>query len=512
MTHELVLILDFGSQYTQLIAKNIRKMNIYCEIVPFNISYKEVKEKNPKAIILSGSPFSVNQQNAPIPDLKILNLEIPILGICYGMQLLTQINNGKVIKSDKKEFGYAKIHIENHTTIFRGLSQLEEVWMSHGDALETLPQNFHCIAYSKNSPFAAIQHDSKPIFALQFHPEVVHSKNGKKMIENFLIDISKFTQDWTPESYIDFTIKDIRKQVGNKKVILGLSGGVDSSVVAALLYKAIGDQLIPILVDIGLLRMNEAQEVREAFEEAFDLKLIVIDAGNLFFEKLKGISEPETKRKIIGNTFIEIFEQESKKYPDVAFLGQGTLYPDIIESVSFKGPSATIKSHHNVGGLPEKMNLKLVEPLRELFKDEVREVGRKLGLPEKLVGRHPFPGPGLAIRIISDVTPEKVKLLQKIDAIFIEELYKKNLYNSTWQAFSVLLPIQSVGVMGDERTYENVCALRAVNSSDGMTANWTELPYSFLKTVSSRIINEVEGINRVVYDITSKPPGTIEWE
>ena len=512
MKHELVLILDFGSQYTQLIAKNIRKMNIYCEIVPFNISFEEVEKKDPKALILSGSPFSVNQENAPIPDLRILELEIPMLGVCYGMQLLTHLNKGKVVQAARKEYGYAKIKIENHDTIFKGLSDTEEVWMSHGDALEVTPNNFHKIAYSENSPFAAIQHDSKPIFALQFHPEVVHTKNGKTMIENFLIEIGKFSRDWTAESYIDWAIQEIKNQVGDKQVILGLSGGVDSSVVAALLYKAIGNQLIPILVDIGLLRKNEASEVKEAFEDAFDLKLITVDAGKLFMQKLVGVSEPETKRKIIGNTFIEIFENEAKKYPDAAFLGQGTLYPDIIESVSFKGPSATIKSHHNVGGLPEKMNLKLVEPLRELFKDEVREVGRKLGLPERLVGRHPFPGPGLAIRIISDVTTEKVNLLQNIDAIFIDELYKNNLYDSTWQAFAVLLPIQTVGVMGDERTYENVCALRAVNSSDGMTADWTEFPFWFLKKVSSRIINEVTGVNRVVYDITSKPPGTIEWE
>ncbi len=512
MTKQMVLILDFGSQYTQLIAKSIRKLSVYCEIVPFNVSYDEVLAKAPKAIVLSGSPFSVTAENAPIPDKRILQMDLPILGVCYGMQLLAHLNGAKVTKSDKKEYGYAKIKIEDHNSIFKGLSDEEEIWMSHGDALEQLPKGFHRIAYTGNSPFAAIAHESKPIFAFQFHPEVVHSVNGLDMLKNFVIDIAGITPDWTPDSFIDTTIQEIKEQVGTDQVILGLSGGVDSSVAAALLYKAIGDQLIPIFVDTGLLRKHEVEDVEQIFRDGFGMELNTVRAGDTFLTKLEGVTDPEKKRKIIGNTFIDIFDAEAKKHPNAKFLAQGTLYPDIIESVSFKGPSATIKSHHNVGGLPEKMNLKLVEPLRELFKDEVRAVGRTIGLPEHLVARHPFPGPGLAVRIISDITPEKVELLQNIDHIFISELYAKNLYNKTWQAFAVLLPIQSVGVMGDERTYENVCALRAVNSSDGMTADWTEFPYEFLKRVSNRIINEVEGVNRVVYDISSKPPATIEWE
>ncbi len=512
MTKQMVLILDFGSQYTQLIAKSIRKLSVYCEIVPFNVSFEEVLEKSPKAIVLSGSPFSVTAENAPIPDKRILQMELPILGVCYGMQLLAHLNGAKVTKSEKKEYGYAKIKIEDHNSIFKGLSEEEEIWMSHGDALEQLPEGFHRIAYTGNSPYAAIAHESKPIFAFQFHPEVVHSVNGLDMLRNFVLNIAMITPDWTPDSFIDTTIKEIREKVGSNQVILGLSGGVDSSVAAALLYKAIGEQLIPIFVDTGLLRKNEVEDVEQIFRDGFGLELNTVRAGDIFLGKLKGVTDPEQKRKIIGNTFIDIFDAEAKKHPNAKFLAQGTLYPDIIESVSFKGPSATIKSHHNVGGLPEKMNLQLVEPLRELFKDEVRAVGRTIGLPEHLVARHPFPGPGLAVRIISDITPEKVQLLQNIDHIFISELYSNNLYNETWQAFAVLLPIQSVGVMGDERTYENVCALRAVNSSDGMTADWTELPYEFLKRVSNRIINEVEGVNRVVYDISSKPPATIEWE
>ncbi|MBN2829121.1 MAG: glutamine-hydrolyzing GMP synthase [Candidatus Cloacimonetes bacterium] len=512
MTKQMVLILDFGSQYTQLIAKSIRKLSVYCEIVPFNVSYEEVLSKDPKAIVLSGSPFSVTAENAPIPDKRIIELDIPILGICYGMQLLAHLNGAKVSKSSKKEYGYAKIKIENHDSIFAGMSDEEEIWMSHGDALEQLPAGFHRIAYTSNSPYAAIAHESKPLFALQFHPEVVHSVNGLTMLKNFVLNIAGLTPDWTPDSFIESTIRDIREFVGENQVILGLSGGVDSSVAAALLYKAIGDQLIPIFVDTGLLRKNEVEDVEQIFKDGFGMGLQTVRAGDIFLSRLAGITDPEKKRKIIGNAFIEIFDAEAKKHPTAKFLAQGTLYPDIIESVSFKGPSATIKSHHNVGGLPEKMNMKLVEPLRELFKDEVRAVGRTLGLPEHLVGRHPFPGPGLAVRIISDITPEKVAILQEIDHIFISELYANHLYDKTWQAFAVLLPIQSVGVMGDERTYENVCALRAVNSSDGMTADWTELPYEFLKRVSNRIINEVEGVNRVVYDISSKPPATIEWE
>ncbi len=510
--HDLVLILDFGSQYTQLIARMVRSLNIYCEIVPFSITAELIKIKDPKAIILSGSPASVNNVDAPMPNDAIWQLNIPILGICYGMQLIVYNFGGKVSKAEKKEYGRAEIVIENTAGLFQSLHDKEQVWMSHGDEAVLLPDCFQRLAYSDNSGYAAIKHKLKPIFALQFHPEVVHTPNGSKIIENFLLNIAKLKADWTPNSFIGESINKIQNTVKDKHVILGLSGGVDSSVAAALLYRAIGNQLISIFVDTGLLRKDEANKVTELFAAIDGFKFEIVDAGNLFLDRLKGITDPEQKRKIIGSTFIEVFEQVAARYPDAEFLAQGTLYPDVIESVSFKGPSVTIKSHHNVGGLPEKMKMKLVEPLRELFKDEVRLVGKTLGLPDKVISRHPFPGPGLAVRIISDITPDKVKLLQEIDNIFIDELYAWDLYNSTWQAFAVLLPIQSVGVMGDERTYENVCALRAVNSSDGMTADWTEFPYAFLKKVSNRIINEVPGVNRVVYDISSKPPATIEWE
>jgi len=510
--HNLVLILDFGSQYTQLIARMVRSLNVYCEIVPFSVSSAILKEKNPKALILSGSPASVTTEGAPIPDLYIWEMGIPILGICYGMQLIISHFGGEVSKADKKEYGRAILKLANDSDLFDGMADKETVWMSHGDEAKSLPASFHRLAYTENAEFAAITHKEKPIYALQFHPEVAHTPNGRQILSNFLFRICGIKADWTPASFIEETIASIRSAVQEKQVILGLSGGVDSSVAAALLHKAIGDQLIPIFVDTGLLRKNESDKVKKMFAALPGFKFQIVDAGELFLNRLKGISDPEQKRKIIGNAFIEVFEQEAAKHPDAEFLAQGTLYPDVIESVSFKGPSVTIKSHHNVGGLPEKMKLKLVEPLRELFKDEVRAVGRELGLPEQLIRRHPFPGPGLAVRIISDITHEKVKLLQEIDDIFISELYNWELYDSTWQAFAVLLPIQSVGVMGDERTYENVCALRAVNSVDGMTADWTEFPFAFLKKVSNRIINEIPGVNRVVYDISSKPPATIEWE
>lgn len=510
--HDLVLILDFGSQYTQLIARMVRSQNIYCEIVPYSIKPELLLSKNPKALILSGSPASVNNADAPMPNDIIWEMNIPILGICYGMQLIVLKHGGKVAKAEKKEYGRADIIIEKPEDLFYELKSTEQVWMSHGDEVAGLPNGFHRLAYSDNAEFAAIAHNDLPIFALQFHPEVVHTPHGKQIIRNFLHRIAEVEADWTPDSFIEESINNIRNTVKDKQVILGLSGGVDSSVAAALLHRAIGEQLIPIFVDTGLLRKNEATKVSEMFAALPGFKFEIVNAGDYFLNKLAGVTDPEQKRKIIGSAFIEIFEQEAKKYPDAVFLAQGTLYPDVIESVSFKGPSVTIKSHHNVGGLPEKMNMKLVEPLRELFKDEVRLVGKTLGLPDIVINRHPFPGPGLAVRIISDITPAKVKLLQEIDNIFIEELYAWDLYNSTWQAFAVLLPIQSVGVMGDERTYENVCALRAVNSTDGMTADWTEFPFAFLKKVSNRIINEVPGVNRVVYDISSKPPATIEWE
>ena len=512
MKHELVLILDFGSQYTQLIAKSIRNLHVYCELVPCTISLNEIKKKEPKAIILSGSPYSVNGIDSPKVPIELFDLSIPILGICYGMQLITSLFGGEVVSASKKEYGYAQITKDIDCVLLNGLSDNEQVWMSHGDSVTALPDDFVGIASSNNTEYAVMAHKTKPVYGLQFHPEVKHTTKGQQILENFLFSISKLTQDWTSSSFIESTIESVQRIVQNDKVILGLSGGVDSSVVASLLYKAIGKQLIPIFVNTGLLRKNEVADVQKIFKEGFGLDLITVDASGIFINNLKNVTDPETKRKIIGSTFVEIFEKEAKKHNDAKYLAQGTLYPDVIESVSFKGPSATIKSHHNVGGLPEKMNLRLIEPLRELFKDEVRAVGKELGLPPTMVERHPFPGPGLAIRIIGTIDEIKINILQNIDAIFIEELHKHDLYNEVWQAFSVLLPIQTVGVMGDERTYESVCALRAVTSIDGMTADWAELPWNFLKNVSNRIINEVRGVNRVVYDISSKPPATIEWE
>ncbi|MBW6515517.1 MAG: glutamine-hydrolyzing GMP synthase [Candidatus Cloacimonetes bacterium] len=512
MNKETVLILDFGSQYTQLIAKSTRKLGVYSEIVPYNTTLEEIKKTAPKALILSGSPYSVNQSNAPFPDKGILDMGIPILGICYGMQLLSQWFGGVVVKSTKKEYGFATIKINSSSPLFTGLDGIEKVWMSHGDSLTEPPINFEVIAQSENSPYAAIHHTSKPFYAIQFHPEVTHTFNGLKILDNFLKKISGFKGDWTPVSFITNSVAELQQLIGDDRVLLALSGGVDSSVTAALLDKAIGDRLTAVFVDTGLLRKAEAEEVQEIFSEHWHLNLITIDAKELFYERLKGVADPEEKRKIIGKTFIEVFETEAEKHQEIKYLAQGTLYPDVIESVSFKGPSATIKSHHNVGGLPKKMKLRVVEPLRELFKDEVRLVGKELGLPDSILQRHPFPGPGLAVRIPGDITPQKVSILQEIDYIFIEELKKNGLYHEVWQAFAVLLPVQSVGVMGDERTYEYVCSLRAVCSSDGMTADWAELPATFLKRVSNRIINEVTGVNRVLYDISSKPPSTIEWE
>ncbi len=512
MTNELVLILDLGSQYTQLIARKSRNLGVYSEILPYNADFEEITSKKPRAIILSGSPFSIYQDGAPIPDKRILDLGVPVLGVCYGMQLLAHWFGGKVERSLKKEYGYAKIAFKKDHPLFEGLSEEETVWMSHGDSLVIISDSFDAISYTDNSPFAAIVHKDQPIYALQFHPEVSHTTNGLKILDNFLKKIAGFKGDWTPAAFIDSTIEEVQNKVGDKKVLLALSGGVDSSVTAALLDKAIGENLIAVYVDTGLMRKEETEEVKKLFRDHWHLKFIALDAKDLFYRNLEGVSDPERKRKIIGNTFIKVFEKEAKKHQDIEYLAQGTLYPDVIESVSFKGPSATIKSHHNVGGLPEKMNLKIVEPLRELFKDEVREVGKELGLPDQIIGRHPFPGPGLAVRILGPISPEKIEILQEIDHIFIDELKRQNLYHEVWQAFSVLLPVRSVGVMGDERTYDYVTALRAVCSIDGMTADWAELPSWFLKRVSNRIINEVSRVNRVVYDISSKPPATIEWE
>ena len=510
---EKVLILDFGSQYTQLIARRIRELNVFSEIQPFNYPLEKItSDKNIKAIILSGGPQSVYADNAPRTDFELFNLNLPILGICYGLQLIAYAMNGKVDPASRREYGRADLIVDNNKNLFFSIDSPSVVWMSHGDHLKELPQNFETIGHTENSPMAAIRHKQKHIYGIQFHPEVHHTVIGKQLLENFLFTICGFKGDWTPQSFIEATTSSIRKKVGNDKVLCALSGGVDSSVTAALLHRIIGDQLICIFVDTGLLRDSEATEVASVFREHFQMKLICVTSASEFASKLAAVTDPEEKRKIIGNTFIEIFETEAKKLGDFRFLAQGTLYPDVIESISFKGPSATIKSHHNVGGLPEKMNMELIEPLRELFKDEVRQVGKELGLPEKIIGRHPFPGPGLAIRIIGEVTPERLKVIREADKIFIEELKREDLYLKIWQAFCVLLPVQTVGVMGDERTYENVLALRAVTSTDGMTANWYPLPYDFITKVSNRIINEVKGINRVVYDVSSKPPATIEWE
>jgi len=504
-----VTVLDFGGQYAHLIAKRIRRLGVYADIRHPDASRAELGR--PGGIILSGGPSSVYAENAPAFNRDILDAGIPILGLCYGMQLMAHLLGGEVRRSDSREYGRSEMDILGDSPLFKGLGGRQTVWMSHGDSITTLPDVFRLLASTANTPFTVIAHRRLPIYALQFHPEVHHSENGLRVLENF-VKIAGIKADWTPGSFIDEAVEKIRAQVGNDRVILGLSGGVDSSVAAALLYKAIGDRLIPIFVDNGCMRFQEAARVKEFFSCMPDLKIDFVDANQLFLDRLNGVENPEQKRKIIGAAFIDVFEAEAAKYPDAKWLAQGTLYSDVIESVSFKGPSVTIKSHHNVGGLPEKMKLGLVEPLREIFKDEVRAVGRQLGLPYELISRHPFPGPGLAVRILGAVDVDRVQILQQIDEVFIQELRAWNLYDSTWQAFAVLLPISSVGVMGDERSYENVCALRAVNSVDGMTADWTELPYPFLKRVSNRIINEVKGVNRVVFDISSKPPATIEWE
>jgi len=507
-----VLILDFGSQYTQLIARKIREAGTYSEIHPYNISIERIRSLNPKALILSGSPFSISHPNAPKPSADVWDLQIPILGICYGMQLVAEHFSAVVSPAIKREYGKAQISVIIDDPLFKGLSSENQVWMSHADRVESIGDSLQVLAQTDNSNHAAFRHKSLPIYALQFHPEVHHSLCGKQILSNFLYEIAGQEPDWNAGSFVQDAILKIRNQVKNDRVILGLSGGVDSSVAAALIHSAIGDRLIPIFVDTGLMRHHEAERVKTMFRSYPSLKIDFVDASEIFLKRLKGLSDPEQKRKIIGATFIEVFEQEAARFSDAIWLAQGTLYPDVIESVSFAGPSVTIKSHHNVGGLPEKMKLKLLEPLRELFKDEVREAGRELRLPDELVNRHPFPGPGLAVRILGDITLAKVKLLQQADEIFVEELQAWKLYNDTWQAFVVLLPIRSVGVMGDERSYDQVCALRAVNSVDGMTADVTEFPFAFLKHVSNRICNEVKGISRVVYDISSKPPATIEWE
>ena len=505
-----IIILDFGSQYNQLIARRIREHGVYSEVIPFNTPVEEIVAKNPSGIILSGGPSSVNAENAHLVEKSLLEKNIPILGICYGMQLITHLLGGTVKKGIKGEYGKAQLEIQKSNDLFSGVSRNSTVWMSHFDEVESLPEGFNINGMT--DVISAISNESKHIYCVQFHPEVSHTEEGAKMLENFIFKICDAPKSWKLTNYIDETIADIKAKVGQQKVILGLSGGVDSSVAAVLIHRAIGDQLQCIFVDTGLLRKDEGNKVMENYGEHFNLKIKMIDASERFLSKLKDISDPEEKRKIIGNEFVAVFDEESHKIEGAKFLAQGTIYPDVIESQSVKGPSAVIKSHHNVGGLPEEMDFELLEPLRELFKDEVRKVGVELGIPAHLVNRHPFPGPGLGIRILGAVDEEKVRILQEADDIFIEELYKNDLYEKVSQAFVVLLPVKSVGVMGDERTYEYTAVVRSANTTDFMTATWSRLPYEFLDTVSSRIINEVRGINRVAYDISSKPPATIEWE
>ncbi len=505
-----LLILDFGSQYTQLIARRIRELNVYCEIHPYNHLPEDLSIF--KGVILSGSPYSVRDKEAPIPDLKNIRGQMPLLGVCYGAQYLAQEEGGKVNPSETREYGRANLAYTNmNSDLVKGMTLGSQVWMSHGDTITKVPSSFEVIASTSDVEVAGFKIKGETTYGIQFHPEVYHSEEGQQLLRNYVVEICGCQQTWTPNSFVETTIQDLKHQLGNDKVVLGLSGGVDSSVAAVLLNRAIGENLYCIFVDNGLLRKNEFQEVLRSYQN-MGLNVKGVDAKEKFYVALAGISDPEGKRKAIGKTFIDVFDEESHLISGVKWLAQGTIYPDVIESISVKGPSATIKSHHNVGGLPDYMQLKVVEPLKTLFKDEVRRVGKALGIKAELLGRHPFPGPGLGIRILGEVTASKVKILQEVDAIFINGLKESNLYDKVWQAGSILLPIQSVGVMGDERTYEQVVALRAVESTDGMTADWVHLPYDFLAGISNAIINKVKGVNRVVYDISSKPPATIEWE
>ncbi len=511
MKHVPIIVLDFGSQYTQIIARKLRENGVYSEIVPYNEKIESILEKTPKGIILSGGPASVYAKDAYIPDTKIFDLGLPILGICYGMQLISQHFGGSVIPANHHEYGKAKLNFEGDNAIFQDTTNGQVVWMSHGDRVENIPEGFEKIATSENSPYAAIANTDKNIYAFQFHPEVYHSQEGSRLLKNFAKHICGCESTWNMGSFAKEQIKKIQDKVGDKKVLCGVSGGVDSSVVATLLAEAIGDKLVSVFVDNGLLRANEREQV-EAMFASRGVPLITVDASEQFLSQLQGITDPETKRKIIGETFIKVFDEEAKKHDGIEFLAQGTLYTDVIESVSVKGPSKTIKSHHNVGGLPDWMKFELIEPLREIFKDEVRALGLELGLPKQMIGRHPFPGPGLAIRIMGDVNKPDLELLRKADTIMLDVLHASGLYDKTWQAFTVLLNVKSVGVMGDNRTYDNTVCVRIVEATDGMTATFAHIPHDVLETISRRIINEVDGINRVVYDISSKPPATIEWE
>jgi GMP synthase (glutamine-hydrolysing) len=510
----MILVLDFGSQYTQLIARRVREARVYCEIHPFNLPLEKIQAFQPEGIILSGGPASVYQDGAPRVNERLFQLPVPFLGICYGMGMINLAFGGEVARAERREYGPAELIIDNDADLFHGFSRQERarVWMSHGDRMIAIPKSWNVLAHSGNSPIAAFADPSRRLIGVQFHPEVAHTPRGKEILDNFVFRVCHCQPTWTMERFIDASVQKIRERVGNGRVLCALSGGVDSSVAATLVHRAIGERLICVFVNNGLLRLNEAERVCGLFSERFGRSFHYVDASARFLAALADVLDPEDKRKTIGRLFIEVFEEEAKRLGDIAFLAQGTLYPDVIESVSFVGPSVTIKSHHNVGGLPEKMRMTLIEPLRELFKDEVREVGRELGLPNELIQRQPFPGPGLAIRVLGEVTENRLKILREADVIVLHEMRAAGLYEKVWQSFAVLLPVKTVGVMGDERSYENVIALRVVESQDGMTANWVALPADLLAGISNRIINEVRGVNRVVYDISSKPPATIEWE